>query len=104
MTINQFLYNYYDYKVSFIGPIVGIMFGFIIFFAGLAIVCLKFVNFVSLLACCLVAQLCDAACSGCTTSSQSPRLHHMLLRCALALLSTLTGIILSESLVLQQKR
>ncbi len=54
MTIKQYLNQNYDYQLSFIGPIVGIMFGFIIFFAGLAIVCLKFVNFVSLLACCLV--------------------------------------------------
>ena len=54
MTIKQYLNQNYDYQLSFIGPIVGIMFGFIIFFAGLAIVCLKFVNFVSLLACALV--------------------------------------------------
>eukprot|EP00891_Asterochloris_glomerata_P005114 jgi/Astpho2/5114/Aster-06326 len=45
MTIKQYLNQNYDYQLSFIGPIVGIMFGFIIFFAGLAIVCLKFVNF-----------------------------------------------------------
>ena len=57
MTIKQYLNQNYDYQLSFIGPIVGIMFGFIIFFAGLAIVCLKFVNFVSLLACSLVLHV-----------------------------------------------
>ena len=57
MTIKQYLDQNYDYQLSFIGPIVGIMFGFIIFFAGLAIVCLKFVNFVSGLACSLVLHV-----------------------------------------------
>lgn len=45
LTIKQYLANFYGYDLGFIGPVVGILFGFIIFFAGLAILCLMFVNY-----------------------------------------------------------
>lgn len=44
-TIQAILGDMYGYHLSFIGPVVGILLGFTIFFAGLGILCLMFVNY-----------------------------------------------------------
>ena len=44
-TIQQYLSQNYGYEYSFIGPVVGILLGFTVFFAGLAIVVLMTMNY-----------------------------------------------------------
>ena len=44
-TVKAFLHDSFAYDLSFIGPVVGILFGFTIFFAGLGILCLMFINY-----------------------------------------------------------
>lgn len=44
-TIQAYLSQNYGYEYSFIGPVVGILLGFTIFFAGLAIVVLMTMNY-----------------------------------------------------------
>ena len=45
MTIQDYLAENYGYHYSFIGPVVGILLGFTVFFAGLAIVVLMTMNY-----------------------------------------------------------
>lgn len=44
-TIQDYLAANYNYHYSFIGPVVGILLGFTIFFAGLAIAVLMSLNY-----------------------------------------------------------
>ena len=44
-TIQGYLQQNYGYEYSFIGPVVGILLGFTVFFAGLAIVVLMTMNY-----------------------------------------------------------
>ena len=44
-TIRDYLAQNYNYHYSFIGPVVGILLGFTVFFAGLAIVVLMSLNY-----------------------------------------------------------
>ena len=44
-TVREYVQTMLGYKPSFIGPIVGILFGFAIFFAALSVVCLRFLSF-----------------------------------------------------------
>lgn len=44
-TIQDYLAQNYNYHYSFIGPVVGILLGFTVFFAGLAIVVLMSLNY-----------------------------------------------------------
>lgn len=44
-TIKDYLHDSLGYDLGFIGPVVGILFAFTIFFAGLGILCLMFVNY-----------------------------------------------------------
>lgn len=44
-TVQDYLAQNYGYHYSFIGPVVGILLGFTIFFAGLAIVVLMTMNY-----------------------------------------------------------
>ena len=45
MSIQDYLASNYDFHYSFIGPVVGILLGFTVFFAGLAIVVLMTMNY-----------------------------------------------------------
>ena len=44
-TIRAYLEEYYNYKTPFIGPVFGILVAFTVFFAGLAILSLKMINY-----------------------------------------------------------
>lgn len=45
ISIQDYLAENYGYHYSFIGPVVGILLGFTVFFAGLAIVVLMTMNY-----------------------------------------------------------
>jgi hypothetical protein len=44
-TIKQYLADNYNYQYSWIGPVIGILCGFMVFFGALAILSLKFINY-----------------------------------------------------------
>lgn len=45
ISVKDFLYQNFNYKYSFIGPVVGILLGFTVFFAALAVLTLRFGKF-----------------------------------------------------------
>lgn len=57
ISIADYLQQSFNFRYSFMGPVVGILLGFTVFFAGLAVVTLRFMKVnaqVSMLKCCFV--------------------------------------------------